>query len=278
MRVIEADCEINYDGRGSTTRGRSVRLLMIKDDGSFLVHRSTGVKALNYMVRPKTLTEETLADGTTLLSVSNGKEAIDVVIYRKIFDVSFDMPADSAKSLVNGTEKQFQEWLSRPENWAREMGADTVFVMRELKTANGAIDLLGYDDSTGKAIIVEMKRRANKNDVFQVLRYAEALKKTITDPDGKQAVIDDVTVACQDPRLSALLADRYGEAFDEPELWLVSESAHDGVTDACREHGLQSKVVGSSWWGETAPLSTASKTAVSSKPPKRKLRGLLPDD
>lgn len=279
MRLMEADCEINYDGRGSTTRGRSVRLLMFKDDGSFLIHKSVGVKALNYMRQPKEVTEEAMADGTVLLSVSNGSESIDVVIYRKIFDMSFDMPADKAKSEVNGTEKQFQEWLSRPDNWRREMGAGTVFVMRELKTTNGAIDLLGYDEETGKAIIVEMKRRASKNDVFQVLRYAEALKRTVTDDAARHGVMESISTACSDRRVVDAISRAYDRAFADPELWLVAESIHDGVTDFCEEHGLRCRVTGSSWWGETAPLSTAAKTAPGTgSKSKRKLRALLPAD
>ena len=35
-RLIETDCTVTYEGRGSTFRDRGVRLLVIKDDNALL--------------------------------------------------------------------------------------------------------------------------------------------------------------------------------------------------------------------------------------------------
>lgn len=113
--------------------------------------------------------------------------------------------------------------------------------------------------------------------MFQVLRYAEALKKTITDDSARDAALDAVSKVNSDSSLAKAISRDYEEAFDEPELWSVAESAHDSVADFCSEHGVKPIVVGSSWWGETAPSSTAAKTAASTKK-KRRLKGLLPED
>lgn len=276
MRLIEADCEINYDGRGSTVRGRGVRLLIFKDDGSFLIHRSTGVKPLNYMTKSSSITEDRMSDGATVITVQGKDESIDVVVYRKIIDVTIDMPEDPSKSIINGTERQFQEWLSRRENWAPRFGENTVFLARELKTSNGAIDLTGYDENTSELMIIEMKRRANKNDVYQVLRYAEALGKMDTNTiESTRTVLEKTANDCDATFINKVIDAISNHRF---QCWLVYESSHDGVPEFCDEHDVKTMEIGSSWWGETAPLAIASKTAVSGKTTvkrKTRMKGLL---
>jgi len=48
MRLLVARCEVTYTGRLSTVLTEATRLLMFKDDGSFLVHDAAGgYKPLN---------------------------------------------------------------------------------------------------------------------------------------------------------------------------------------------------------------------------------------
>jgi RecB family endonuclease NucS len=50
MRLIVARCEVSYTGRLTTRLAESVRLLMIKEDGTFMVWSDSGgqsVKPLN---------------------------------------------------------------------------------------------------------------------------------------------------------------------------------------------------------------------------------------
>jgi RecB family endonuclease NucS len=48
MRVVVARCSVRYTGRLSTDLTEAVRLLMVKADGSVLVHADAGVyKPLN---------------------------------------------------------------------------------------------------------------------------------------------------------------------------------------------------------------------------------------
>ena len=43
MRLIVARCEVTYSGRINAILPEALRLLMLKSDGSFLVHADTGV-------------------------------------------------------------------------------------------------------------------------------------------------------------------------------------------------------------------------------------------
>ena len=50
MRLVVARCEVTYTGRLSTVLPEATRLLMFKDDGSFLVHDDAGgYKPLNWI-------------------------------------------------------------------------------------------------------------------------------------------------------------------------------------------------------------------------------------
>ncbi|MSY66419.1 MAG: DUF91 domain-containing protein, partial [Actinobacteria bacterium] len=62
MRLVIADCTVDYTGRLSAHLPRASRLLMLKGDGSVLVHADSGsYKPLNWMNPPCTLTVEPAA-------------------------------------------------------------------------------------------------------------------------------------------------------------------------------------------------------------------------
>lgn len=49
MRLIIARCSVDYAGRLSAHLPLATRLIMVKADGSLLIHSDTGTKALNWM-------------------------------------------------------------------------------------------------------------------------------------------------------------------------------------------------------------------------------------
>lgn len=271
MRIIKADCEINYDGRGSTTRGRGIRLLIMKDDGCLLIHSSVGVKPINYMTNVKKTEESDLGGGQSLLTVASSSESIDVVIFRKLFDLTFDMEADTANTIVNGTERQLQEWLARPVNWNKFLGVDSNYLCRELQTQNGSIDLVGHRDE--RLIIIEVKRKAKKNDVYQVLRYKEALRKSYDDGEEDKIIASIIDKAVHDDHNGGPDGLCFHDGFlIDPECWLIAEAAQDGTMEFCKKHGVSLALVGPDWRGETEAAELASKTAVVSR---KKDAGLL---
>ena len=59
MRLIVARCEVRYSGRLSTVLPEALRLLMLKSDGSVMVHADTGgYKPQNWMTPPTVIEEE----------------------------------------------------------------------------------------------------------------------------------------------------------------------------------------------------------------------------
>ena len=59
MRLIVARCEVRYSGRLSAVLPESTRLLIVKADGSVLVHADAGgYKPLNWMTPPTVFEED----------------------------------------------------------------------------------------------------------------------------------------------------------------------------------------------------------------------------
>ena len=59
VRLIVARCEVTYSGRLSAVLPEAVRLLILKGDGSVLVHDDAGgYKPLNWMTAPTFIADE----------------------------------------------------------------------------------------------------------------------------------------------------------------------------------------------------------------------------
>src|SRR4051794_34850458 len=99
MRLIVARCEVEYSGRLSARLPEALRLLMIKADGSVMVHADTGgYKPLNWMTPPTAIDEEA---GRIVVRKVKGEDALDIRLHEVLSDVTHDMgEPDAAHNLV----------------------------------------------------------------------------------------------------------------------------------------------------------------------------------
>src|SRR5947207_15610499 len=109
VRLIVARCEVTYSGRLSAVLPEAVRLLILKGDGSFLVHDDAGgYKPLNWMT-PPTVIEA--SDDAIVVRKRKGDERLEVRLVEILSDVSHDM-GDSAALHKDGVERDLQEALA----------------------------------------------------------------------------------------------------------------------------------------------------------------------
>lgn len=181
MRLVIADCTVDYTGRLSAHLPRASRLLMLKVDGSVLVHADSGsYKPLNWMNPPCTHTVEPAAGDALeagaleIWKVSQAKteDQLRITIYGVHADVSHDLGVDPGL-IKDGVEFHLQELLAEQVHRVHE-GA--TLVRREYFTAIGPVDLLlAHPD--GGHIAVELKRRGDIDGVEQLTRYLELLNR-----------------------------------------------------------------------------------------------------
>ncbi len=196
MRIVVADCTVNYAGRLAAHLPRATRLIIIKADGSLLVHAEAGAyKPLNWMNAPNHLVEE---DGRWFLT--NGKgEQLTIDLHEIHMDTTVELGEDPGLQ-KDGVEFELQRLLAeQPE--AIEEGM--TLIRREYPTPVGPVDLL-CRDAAGNTVAIEVKRRGEIDGVEQLTRYLEFLNR-----DERLAPVRGILVAqAVKPQARTLAADR----------------------------------------------------------------------
>ena len=172
MRLIVARCEVRYTGRLTAVLPEALRLLMLKSDGSVMVHADTGgFKPQNWMT-PPTVVEE--ADGHIVVRKLAGatEDRLDIRIVEVLSDVTHDM-GEAAALEKDGVERDLQEALAAAPAWC---GEGFRLVRREWPTDIGPVDLMCRDVQDGW-IAVEIKRVATLDAVEQLTRYLERIRR-----------------------------------------------------------------------------------------------------
>jgi RecB family endonuclease NucS len=163
VRLIVARCEVVYTGRLTAVLPEALRLLMLKSDGSVMVHADTGgFKPQNWMT-PPTVIEE--SPGLVLVRKRAGasEDRLEIRITEVISDVSHDM-GEAAALEKEGVERELQELLAdAPPEGLR-------LIRREWPTDIGPVDLMCRDDRDG-FVAVEIKRIGTIDAVEQLTRY-----------------------------------------------------------------------------------------------------------
>ena len=175
MRLVVARCQIDYAGRLTAHLPMATRVLMLKGDGSVLVHSDGGsYKPLNWMSPPCTLKEGTTEDGRPewTVSASKSEDTLRILIDEVLHDTSHDLGVDPALQ-KDGVEKHLQELLAEHPTTLAE---GLTLVRREYMTAIGPVDLM-CRDADGLSVAVEIKRRGEIDGVEQLTRYLELLNR-----------------------------------------------------------------------------------------------------
>ena len=181
MRLVIARCSVDYAGRLSAHLPLAKRLLMLKADGSLLIHSDGGsYKPLNWMSPPCTLAvmepdeQQRDAGVTEVWRVTQGKTAdmLIVSVHEVLSDSDHDLGIDPGLQ-KDGVEAHLQKLLAEQ---IELLGDGHTLVRREYMTAIGPVDILARDGG-GAAVAVELKRKANIDAVEQLTRYLELMNR-----------------------------------------------------------------------------------------------------
>jgi endonuclease len=165
VRLIVARCEVHYTGRLTAVLPEALRLLMLKSDGSVMVHADTGgFKPQNWMTPPTVIEEE---PGLMIVRKKGAEDQLEIRIAEVVSDVTHDM-GEAAALEKEGVERELQELLAdAPPQGMR-------LVRREWPTDIGPVDLMCRDDEDD-FVAVEIKRVATIEAVEQLTRYLERI-------------------------------------------------------------------------------------------------------
>ena len=218
MRLIVARCTVDYTGRLSAHLPEALRLIMVKADGSVMVHADVGgYKPLNWMTPPTAVLEE---EGRMIVRKVKGDDELDIRLHEVLSDVEHEM-GDVAALIKDGVERDLQELLAEQPEWC---GEGFRLARREWPTDIGPVDLMCRDEDDGW-IAVEIKRVATIDAVEQLHRYLERIR---LDPamEGCRGVLAAQVFKPQ----ARVLADARGIACAEVDLAVLRGERQPDLT------------------------------------------------
>ncbi|MBI2564373.1 endonuclease NucS [Candidatus Woesearchaeota archaeon] len=173
--VIACKCRIRYSGRAESFLDTGDRLIIVKSDGTLLVHQPAGNSPINYM-KTQSVHSLIMYNDKLVLKSQNSfqKENININIDRIYFFNSYKLEDGQTISIM-GTEFDMSKMIYENPSIVEE-GLKPV--SQEEQTKYGFIDVL-CTDKNGILAIIECKRyQADLNSVTQLRRYVEKLMES----------------------------------------------------------------------------------------------------
>jgi RecB family endonuclease NucS len=181
VRLVVARCSASYSGRLAAELPLATRLIVVKADGSVLIHADGGsYKPLNWMSPPCTLREERPGEAAAesgavaLWVVQHAKsdDRLEIEIHEVYADSEHELGADPGL-VKDGVEAQLQALLAEHLG---ALGPGHTLIRREYPTAIGPVDILARGPAGG-TVAVEVKRRGEVDGVEQLTRYLDLLNR-----------------------------------------------------------------------------------------------------
>lgn len=181
VRLVIARCCVDYVGRLKAHLPLATRLLLVKADGSVLIHSDAGsYKPLNWMSPPATLRVSSPDDADLELGVveqwtvqsAKTDDRLIISIHEKLHNTFHELGQDPGL-IKDGVEADLQRLLAEQ---IETLGSGYSLIRREYLTAIGPVDILARDGD-GSTVAIELKRRGDIDGVEQLTRYLQLLNR-----------------------------------------------------------------------------------------------------
>jgi RecB family endonuclease NucS len=171
--ILVGNCWVNYKGRASSKLEPGERIVMIKEDGSVLVHRPIGYEPVNW--QPAGCLFQTRKQGETLrVRAIRRKPSESVSIsFDHVYLVSAMRLIDRGEFSLHASELDMQRAILLDPSLLEE-GFEPISY--EKKVEPGFVDVYGVDRN-GRLVVVEIKRRtAGRDAALQLAKYVDFVK------------------------------------------------------------------------------------------------------
>jgi hypothetical protein len=215
--VIFGRCTVEYDGRASSSLGPGDRLLLLKPDGSALVHTDEKRTPVNWQP-PGSEHRASVRDGRLRVQSrrSSPDERLDVR-FERVDQLSAFSVSERADLALVGSEEDLRTRILDDPSLVEE-GLDPLDVERE--TTAGPVDVFGRD-AAGRPVVVELKRRrVGPSAVRQLQGYVDAVSREDPEEDVRGVLV------------APSVTDRAAALLDERGLGFVSLGPDGDAADA----------------------------------------------
>jgi hypothetical protein len=183
--ILVGNCWVDYRGRASSKLEPGERIVMIKEDGSVLVHRPVGYEPVNW--QPAGCLFQTRTKGETLhVRAVRRKPSESVSIsFDHVFFVSAMRLIDRGEFSLHASESDMQRAILVDPSLLEEGFKPISY---EKKFEPGFVDVYGVDGD-GRLVVVELKRRtAGRDAALQLAKYIDFIK-TITNRELRGVLV-----------------------------------------------------------------------------------------
>ncbi len=174
MVILVAPCKVDYDGRARSHLPLGERLIILKPDGSLLIHTSRKYTPVNWQPPGCRFRVDLVNDQLTITSKRHHPlETVRIFLAEVTFLAKFALQDDEQIS-VFGSEADIVDLLQNNP----ELIEDGFKVYsRERTTETGDIDILGTDKDNNLVVVEVKRRRASHASVHQLKRYVDTLER-----------------------------------------------------------------------------------------------------
>lgn len=166
--IAVGEMSIEYTGRASSYAYPAYRLLVIKPDGTLLIHESTRIEPLNWQPPKSTTYFECVENRLRARSVRESPREEVIIEFNDVVFVKMCKLASTKLSVIGRELDVVKVVLSNPSI----IEENTLVVGSDIPTTYGKIDVLLRKDD--KLIVVEVKNeKAGIPAVVQLKRYVE---------------------------------------------------------------------------------------------------------
>ncbi|OPY30414.1 MAG: Endonuclease NucS [Methanobacterium sp. PtaU1.Bin242] len=166
--ILVLCCKVNYEGRARSKLGLGERTVLIKGDGSFIIHQDRNLEPINWQPPKTKLSVKLENDVIKIVGMRRKpKEQLELII-STVHLISYYFGSDTKDIELAGYEEDMRHMIMNNPDLIEKGFRPT---SKEYQTPQGFIDIYGKD-ANGKIVIIELKsRKAGINAVKQLKRY-----------------------------------------------------------------------------------------------------------
>ena len=173
--IVTACCRVSYEGRAKSTLESGDRLIIIKPDGTFLVHKSEKRNPVNWQPQGCKVRFHTENGLIILKSLRNKPKEILEVEISKTHVIMYFILSDYQDLNLTGSEEDMANYIFYENPDVIEEGFKPI--AREKSISNGIIDILGRDKNENLVVLELKRKRATLDAVSQLKRYIDNLSQ-----------------------------------------------------------------------------------------------------
>lgn len=204
--LLAGECRVDVEARARTEMGYARRLVLLKGDGSLLVHRGEGEEPAA-SAPPRARTEFLIEEGRFTLAASTARERLRVT-FRTVEFAGALVLADEAPPRSGGLEA----YLARLERNPQPIEPGLRISRRGRESRAGVVDLFGYDREFHPVLIEAKPGEAAPGAAYQLDMLVAEFRRR-----NPRARVRGILVAPRVPKRTRAAAERLGLEWREVE-------------------------------------------------------------